>query len=606
MVLIVTAVVALGWYGKASGLFASRLKAPQPPAVVREVPKDWPLAQQQRKEAIAAHLARHQENFEHFAKFPVSYTQGIPLIVLKLLPKLAPEYWGSEDNFLSVMGLFYDGRQAGFPFPLGIGFTGLTRKDESSDIDYASFTCGGCHIGRVRLDDGRYEYLDGGVNSEFNVVGYRQRIVQTLDKIYGAETDRNKKNQLVIQTMLKALDEIHNENPTYFYNNYSYKGRDFDAAYEDQQIALFKQKSADVIVEFINHQEMVYDGWKIIARKFYPTIEQRIGSGFAGMEDALGFNAAAAYMGLRANPMTRLFAPLALPQSHGVTDIMVVWDQDSHDPRWNDDNTQLINGGGQWNGHIPIPVYKNLAAQVTLGFDDLDPSVSAHSERLLQYLPPAIYPFDVDVDLARKGEALFRRNCADCHQRNNGKVYTQMGTDLGRAQIAGTVITVGAQVGFTSDAECSPSTTIEMEGKQVQPCAEYRGVSLKGKSALAMLPPRVHDGYNALPLVGLWAQAPYLHNGSVPTLYHMLVPSERPDVFVKSRLDYDKVYVGFKWQQQDWVDRSEGYLYDTAASPATSHAGHDHDVTDNGKTYKLDWSKDKEGAWALIEYLKTL
>jgi hypothetical protein len=64
--------------------------------------------------------------------------------------------------------------------------------------------------------------------------------------------------------------------------------------------------------------------------------------------------------------------------------------------------------------------------------------------------------------------------------------------------------------------------------------------------------------------------------------------------------------VGFKWQQDDWSDKTEGYLYDTVASPATSHAGHDRDVKDNGKTYQLDWSNDKAGAWALIEYLKTL
>src|ERR1700694_4819378 len=53
--------------------------------------------------------------------------------------------------------------------------------------------------------------------------------------------------------------------------------------------------------------------------------------------------------------------------------------------------------------------------------------------------------------------------------------------------------------------------------------------------------------YNALPLGGVWAQAPYLHNGSVPTLYHLLVPSERPTVFMKGRLDYDKKLVGYAW-----------------------------------------------------------
>jgi hypothetical protein len=147
-----------------------------------------------------------------------------------------------------------------------------------------------------------------------------------------------------------------------------------------------------------------------------------------------------------------------------------------------------------------------------------------------------------------------------------------------------------------------------MYGKPARPCAEYRGVSMEGKSKFVMTAPRVHDGYNALPLTGLWAQAPYLHNGSVPTLYHLLMPSERPVVFMKSRLDFDPEKVGFFWdanlEQPSGI--KEGYLYDTASTPAISNAGHDADITIDDVTYKLDWSDDSAGAMALIEYLKTL
>ena len=606
LLLVTIPLVIFVLYMQASGLFESRLEAPEAPAFVPAVPSDWAVAQQQRRRNIEAHLAKHEENFDHFANFPMSATQGIPLIFLKLMPKLAPEYWGEESNFLSVIGLFNDERLVGYPFPRGIGFTGMVRKDADEDVDYASFTCGACHIGRVRLDDGDYEYLNGGVNSAFNIIGYRQRIVQTLNKIYGSETDPEKKSQLVINAVLKALNEVQKQNPSYFYKNYSHQDQHFDQAYESKQIALFKQNSASIISKSVAHQEDTYAAWLVIAKKFYPNIEKRISSGFGGMEDAIGFNAAAAYQGLKSNKLTSLFAPLALPGAHGLTDIMVVWDQDSHDPRWNKEKTRLINGGGQWNGSIPLPIYKNIAAQVTMGFDDIDVSVSAHAERLLQYLPPPIYPYDVDLDLARKGQKLFAENCADCHQRNNGKVYKQMGTDLGRANITGTLAALGAQSAFTSATTCSPTTMVEMEGKQVKPCAEYRGVSLENNSKQAMLPPRVHDGYNALPLSGLWAQAPYLHNGSVPTLYHMLVPSERPGLFVKSRLDYDQDKVGFVWQQATWEDKSEGYLYDTDASPSTSNAGHDRNIEQAGKIFKLDWSDNKVGARALIEYLKTL
>jgi hypothetical protein len=106
-------------------------------------------------------------------------------------------------------------------------------------------------------------------------------------------------------------------------------------------------------------------------------------------------------------------------------------------------------------------------------------------------------------------------------------------------------------------------------------------------------------------LVGLWAQAPYLHNGSIPTLYHLLVPNERPAVFVKSRLDYDPILVGFKWGM-DEGDNKEGYVFDTRLHPAMSNRGHDKDITQEGKTFKLNWADDKDGAMAIVEYLKTL
>ena len=121
-----------------------------------------------------------------------------------------------------------------------------------------------------------------------------------------------------------------------------------------------------------------------------------------------------------------------------------------------------------------------------------------------------------------------------------------------------------------------------------------------------MLPPRVHDGYNALPLSGLWAQAPYLHNGSVPTLFHLLVPSQRPNDVVKGLLDYDQKLVGYIWTAQNLLEKNEGYIYDVTMSPATSNIGHDHDIFEDGKLRKLNWDDDIDGALALIEYLKTL
>ena len=52
--------------------------------------------------------------------------------------------------------------------------------------------------------------------------------------------------------------------------------------------------------------------------------------------------------------------------------------------------------------------------------------------------------------------------------------------------------------------------------------------------------------YAARPLHGIWAAAPYLHNGSVPTLYHLLLPPEqRPKTFALGEREYDPMKVGF-------------------------------------------------------------
>ena len=52
--------------------------------------------------------------------------------------------------------------------------------------------------------------------------------------------------------------------------------------------------------------------------------------------------------------------------------------------------------------------------------------------------------------------------------------------------------------------------------------------------------------YAARPLYGIWAAAPYLHNGSVPTLYDLLLPPEqRPKTFALGGREYDPVKLGF-------------------------------------------------------------
>ena len=106
--------------------------------------------------------------------------------------------------------------------------------------------------------------------------------------------------------------------------------------------------------------------------------------------------------------------------------------------------------------------------------------------------------------------------------------------------------------------------------------------------AAANAPPTL--SYKAAPLAGIWATAPYLHNGSVPNLYELLLPaSERsPSFFVGSR-KFDPAKVGFETEQSEGTT-----LFDTS-KPGNFNAGHD--------TYG-EYSEAER--WQLVEYMKTL
>lgn len=579
------------------------LEAPSLPAFVNEVPDNWLQAQAKKSQEKNEYIQLHQTAYDWFANFAFSEVDGIPYIALKLLPKLAPELWGSEENFLDAVGLFVDERQGSYPVARGIGFSGLSRTEAQGDIDYASFTCGACHIGRVRLENGQMDYLDGGVNTTFNIVQFRVKLYQTLQKAYAGETGDNK-YQVLTQKLLNALDAVHQQNPHYFYNNYQSAGRNFDAGYEAAQIALFKKNAGQTIQQFAQRAEAEYEGFGALIAENYQGIESAMLEGFPGMADATGLSAINGYIETRNIPIVKWFARVILPPEPGITDFMSVWEQDKRRAGWDDRHKRLINGGGQWNGNVPMPIYRNLIAMLTLGLEKTDVRVAAFAEELLDGLPASPYPFAVNIELAKQGQALFTEHCADCHQPGNGKVYDNLGTSMKRAYVVGTLLNHAARKELYDN--CSPDTTIKLYGQDIKPCAEFEGVSLTGKKDLLMSPNDEHHGYNARPLSGIWAQAPYLHNGTVPTVYHLLVPDERPASFIKSRLDYDQKYLGYSWNPQQATGKNEGYLFQTNAIPALSNKGHDKDIVEGKKTYRLNWSGDKQGAFAIIEYLKTL
>jgi len=117
--------------------------------------------------------------------------------------------------------------------------------------------------------------------------------------------------------------------------------------------------------------------------------------------------------------------------------------------------------------------------------------------------------------------------------------------------------------------------------------------------------------YKARPLNGVWATAPFLHNGSVPTLYHLLSPvDERPDTFWLGTKEYDFKRVGYRWERPI----TGGFRFDTSIQ-GNSNEGHEFwgssnpnaaDYYRSGRRGVVGPALDENERWAIIEYLKSM
>lgn len=196
------------------------------------------------------------------------------------------------------------------------------------------------------------------------------------------------------------------------------------------------------------------------------------------------------------------------------------------------------------------------------------------------------YPLPIDRDRAAVGKKVFEQNCSKCHGAygenptypNRIVKLDEIGTDPNRFN--GLTAAFGEYYNRTWFAK------------------ERTGWIYDDFAA------RPTDGYQAPPLDGIWATAPYLHNGSVPTVYHLLKSDERPRLYTRSfrtgKEDYDAEKLGWKITLLDAppsdalpaIERRR--VYDTS-QPGRRNTGHvygDH-LTDAERR-------------AVIEYLKTL
>ncbi|MBN8463318.1 MAG: c-type cytochrome [Dechloromonas sp.] len=182
-------------------------------------------------------------------------------------------------------------------------------------------------------------------------------------------------------------------------------------------------------------------------------------------------------------------------------------------------------------------------------------------------LPPPKYPFPIDAARAAAGKPLFDANCAACHaSKRTGTPLplAEVGTDRGRLD--------------------SWNKGAAIKANQV---VREMGLERRGLVEEDLI------GYIAPFLDGIWLKAPYLHNGSVPSLRDLLEPAaQRPKVFWRGYDVYDQTKVGFISDTP--AAQRVGTKLDTASKGGGNH-GHEFGTALSAE------EKD-----ALVEYLKTL
>ncbi len=229
----------------------------------------------------------------------------------------------------------------------------------------------------------------------------------------------------------------------------------------------------------------------------------------------------------------------------------------------------------------------------------------------------------IDGALAKRGEAIYRSECISCHalidRADSGRRVVAMitdidvvGTDPNEAKVvAGARVPSGKLEGaITPDGKRygADMSSLEMLGDLVRGAitakpdaaikslalSKLHGVEKSSKQGQHRKPTDKDPNadllaYKARPLNGIWASAPYLHNGSIPNLYALLLPpASRPQRFSVGRWEYDPKNVGYV------SDGQVPFVVDTTLS-GNRNSGHEYGT-------KLS----EEDRWALVEYLKGL
>jgi len=493
------------------------------------------------------HPVTYESDVEHFKYGSTGgergwykqYGFGIPYWIWVALPELFPDLLpdGTAGRGYASFGMVYeDDRDPRLDLPVGMSM----RRVQG--IDRVYFTCSVCHTGVVRpAPDAKRQIVLGMPANTFNLGALG-------DFLFQAAADWRFRSSRLFPKV-QELEELADERP------------DVDRYVPDP-------------LNPVDRMVFQYAGITLMREQLL-TLTSRL-----RFLDVMGwgpgrvdtFNAPKALLGF---PMEK--APPV--ETVGIAEFPSVWNQ-----RWKE-GMQL-----HWDGNNTSVNERNLSA----GFGTGATPTTLDKEKILriaawlwdQAQPPDFPPEHLDLSLVAEGEAVYQAECGSCHGTRDAPFATegdgsrvgtvtpieQVATDRNRLD-SYTVELAAAQnslyAGFPEDPEACLETPDDTDDCYPARFSHFRKT----------------NGYANMPLDGLWLRAPYLHNGSVPTLHDLLeLPEERPHSFYTGYTVYDYENVGFvtagaEAAEEGWLldttvrgNGNGGHLYGTGLPPAEKRA----------------------------------
>lgn len=434
--------------------------------------------------------------------------RGIPIEVLRVLPKVFPEYWPANGRpDYSAFGFIQERNHT-----LPIGFSKRRRV-----VDLTGLNCAACHTGAVRPAQNEAETIVLGMPS--NTVDLQS----FFDFLFKCAQDERFNADVLIPEIKRNVFLL------------------------------------PIVDDFVYRQAIAEMKAGLLLKKIQ--LEQVIGAG----HPRFGPGRVDTFNPYKVDQFWRQYSG-SIPENEkfGTADFPSIWNQ-----------SKKVGLSLHWDGNNSSVKERNISAALGAGATpshvDID-SLNRIASWLGDLPSPALPDWiSVDDSKRKRGEIVFQENCATCHSFS--------GANVGKVQPIELIRTDPGRLN---------SYTEKLKDLQVKYTSSYPWRFTHFAKT---------NGYANQPLDGVWARAPYLHNGSVPTVYDLLQSEEtRPTKFRTGHGVIDERKLGIK------TDVSSGptnlsFEFDTTL-PGNSNQGH------SGEAYGTSLSDaDKE---ALIEFLKTI